>query len=135
MDHCDFCRRVEDGSGLISREACPRTRPSLSGWVPLSGRPRGTLRMLWAGWGLGQDTSLRCPPWAGAEQGCYLRGQQPGQVDLRHHLAAPVPLLLVPVVVVLHQMPHLDPALQVWGDHGGPRPQAVGAACVSEGGV
>lgn len=60
-----------------------------------------------------------CPPWA-EWSGSYLGGQQPGQVDLGHHLAAPVTLLLVSVVMVLHQMPHLDPTLQVRGDHGGP---------------
>ena len=58
----------------------------------------------------------------------YLGGQQPGEVDLGHHLAAAVALPLVRVVVVLHQVPQLGAALQVGGDHWGARAQAVGAA-------
>lgn len=83
---------------------------------------------------MGRTYPLRSPPRA-AKNSSYLGGQQPGQVDLGHHLAAPVTLLLVPVLMVLHQMPHLNPTLQVWGDHGGSGPQAVGTACVPEGGV
>lgn len=58
----------------------------------------------------------------------YLGGQQPGQVDLRHHLAPSVALPLVRVVVVFHQVPQFGAALQVRGDHGRPRAKAVGAA-------
>lgn len=65
----------------------------------------------------------------------YLGGQKPGQVDLRHHFAAPVTLLLVTMVMILHQMPNLDTTLQVWGDHGDPGPEAIWAACVPEGRV
>lgn len=39
------------------------------------------------------------------------------------------------MVMVLHQMPHLNTTLQVWGDHGDPGPEAVWAACVPEGRV
>lgn len=39
------------------------------------------------------------------------------------------------MVMVLHQMPHLDTTLQVWSDHGDPGPEAVWAACVPEGRV
>lgn len=59
----------------------------------------------------------------------YFCGQQPGQVDLGDHLAAPVALPLVRVVVVLHEMPQFGAALQVRGDHGGSRAKAVGATC------
>lgn len=48
----------------------------------------------------------------------HLCCQQPCQVYLWHHLAAPLALLLVPVVVVLDQVPNFDPALQVRGQHG-----------------
>lgn len=48
----------------------------------------------------------------------HLCGEQPRQVDLRHHLAAALALFLVPVVVVLDQVPNFDPALQVRGEHG-----------------
>lgn len=65
----------------------------------------------------------------------YLCSQEPGQVDLRHHLAAPVSLLLVAVVMVLDQVPDLDAALQVGGDHGRARAEAVGAPGVAERGV
>lgn len=58
----------------------------------------------------------------------YLGGQQSGQVDFRHHLAASVPLPLVRVVVVLDQVPQFGAALQVGGDHRGSGAQAVGAA-------
>lgn len=58
----------------------------------------------------------------------YLGGQQSGQVDLRHHLAASVALPLVRVIVVLHQVPQFGAALQVGGDHWGSGAQAVGAA-------
>lgn len=60
----------------------------------------------------------------------HLGGQEPCQVDLRDHLAAAVALLLVAVLVVLDQVPDLDPALEVRGDHGGARTQAVGASSV-----
>lgn len=69
----------------------------------------------------GQGYGLRAAP-------PYLGGQQPGQVYFRHHLAASVPLPLVWVVVVLHQVPQFGAALQVGGDHRGPRAQTVGAA-------
>ena len=62
----------------------------------------------------------------------YLSGQQSCQIDFRHHLAPPVPLLLVPVLMVLHQVPHLDSALQVRGDHWCARTEAVGAARVPD---
>lgn len=39
------------------------------------------------------------------------------------------------MVMVLHQMPHFDTTLQVWGDHGDPRSEAVWASCVPEGRV
>lgn len=60
----------------------------------------------------------------------HLRSQKPCQVDLRDHLASAVALLLVSVFMVLHQVPHLDPALQVRSDHGSTRTQAVGASGV-----
>lgn len=60
----------------------------------------------------------------------HLGGQKSGQVDLRDHLAAAVALLLVPVFMVLDQVPNLDAALQVRGDHGGARAQAVWASGV-----
>lgn len=62
--------------------------------------------------------------------GSHLGGQESCQVDLRDHLAAAVALLLVAVLVVLDQVPDLDPTLQVGGDHGGARTQAVGASRV-----
>lgn len=58
----------------------------------------------------------------------HLGSQKSCQVDLWDHLAAAVALLLIPVFVVLHQMPNLDAALQVRSDHGGPRAQAVWAS-------
>lgn len=60
----------------------------------------------------------------------YLGGQQPGQVDLRDHLAATVSLLLVSMLMVLYQMPHLNAALQVRCDHGCAGTQAVRTARV-----
>lgn len=48
----------------------------------------------------------------------HLCRQQPRQVNLWHHLAAALALLLVPVVVVLDQVPNFDSALQVRGQHG-----------------
>lgn len=48
----------------------------------------------------------------------YLCSQQPGQVDLRDHLAASVALPLIRVVVVLYQMPQFGSTLQVRSDHG-----------------
>lgn len=57
-------------------------------------------------------------PCYGEQNMSHLCGEQPGQVDLRHHLAAALALLLVPVVVVLDQVPNFDPALQVRGEHG-----------------
>ena len=71
--------------------------------------------------------------WAGGLHGgpaAYLGGQQASEIDLGDHLAAAVALLLVSVFVVLHQVPNLHPALQVWCDHGRARAQAVGAARV-----
>ena len=62
----------------------------------------------------------------------YLSGQQSCQINFRHHLAPPVPLLLVPVLMVLHQVPHLDSTLQVGGDHWCARTEAVGAARVPD---
>lgn len=60
----------------------------------------------------------------------HLGSQKSCQVDLGDHLAAAVALLLVSMLVVLHQMPNLDPALQVRGDHGSAGAQAVGASSV-----
>lgn len=40
----------------------------------------------------------------------YLGSQQPGQINLRDHLATAVSFLLVSVLVVLHQVPHLHAA-------------------------
>lgn len=60
--------------------------------------------------------------------GPHLGGQQPCQVDLRDHLAATVPLAVVGVVVVLHQVPQLGARFLVGRDHGCPRTEAVGAA-------
>lgn len=60
----------------------------------------------------------------------HLGRQKSCQVDLWDHLAAAIALLLVPVFVVLHQVPNLDAALQVRSDHGGARAQAVWASGV-----
>lgn len=60
----------------------------------------------------------------------YLGGQQSSQVDLRDHLAATVSLLLVSMLMVLHQMPHFDAALQVRCDHWCAGTQAVRTARV-----
>ncbi len=60
----------------------------------------------------------------------YLGSQESCQVDLRDHLAAAVALLLVSMLMVLHQVPNFDPALQVRGDHGGTGTQAVRAPSV-----
>jgi len=64
------------------------------------------------------------------EQAAHLGSQKSCQVDLRDHLAAAVALLLVSVLVVLHQVPDLDPALQVGRDHRSAGTQAVGASGV-----
>lgn len=58
----------------------------------------------------------------------YLGRQKSCQVDLGNHLAAAVTLLLISMFMVLHQMPNLDAALQVRGDHGGARAEAVWAS-------
>lgn len=58
----------------------------------------------------------------------HLGGQQPRQVDLRHHFAPAVALALVGVVVVLDQVPELGAALQIRRDHGRPGPEAVRTA-------
>ena len=60
----------------------------------------------------------------------HLGSQKSCQVDLRDHLAAAVTLLLVSMLMVLHQVPNLDPTLQVRSDHGSTGTQAVGASSV-----
>lgn len=60
----------------------------------------------------------------------HLSRQKSCQVDFRDHLAAAVTLLLVSVLMVLHQVPHFDPAVQVRSDHRSTGAQAVGASSV-----
>lgn len=60
----------------------------------------------------------------------HLGSQKSCQVDLRDHLAAAVALLLVSMLMILHQVPNLDPTLQVRCDHRSTGTQAVGASSV-----
>lgn len=63
-------------------------------------------------------------------QMAHLCSQKSCQIDLRDHLAAAVALLLVSMLMVLHQVPNLDPALQVRSDHRSTGAQAVRASSV-----
>ena len=60
----------------------------------------------------------------------HFGSQKSCQVDLRDHLAATVALLLVSVLMVLHQVPNLNPALQVRSDHRSAGTQTVRASSV-----
>lgn len=65
----------------------------------------------------------------------HLSSQQPGQINLRHHLTTPVAFLLISMFVVLHKMPHLHPTFEIRRDHGCTWTEAVGAARIAERGI